>query len=158
MENASGRSLNAAMIARTLTASLALAPMVVGCARPGVDIGASANVKLDQPVPLRLDQPIEVRVLGLAVEYEGTFITEQLFNMVQTGSSAEYARAVYGKPDVESVLKDGSAVWKYHFRPTSSQGSVLGLLGGKKEDEPKPEHVITLVFIKDEKVTGKWRG
>jgi hypothetical protein len=134
-------------------------PMIaaVGCSNPGVEIGAKADLKLDQPIPIQLAQPIEVRISGLAVDYTGTFVTEQLYNMVQIGSSSEYARAIYGKPDEESTLKDGSAVWKYHYRPTSSQGSIFSLLG-KKDDEPKPEHIVTLVFIKEDKVSGKWRG
>jgi hypothetical protein len=141
-----------------LALSLAL---VGGCSNPGVDIGAKADVTLHQPVPLKVDQPIEVRIQGLAIEYDGTFITPTVFNMVEDGSSAEYARAIYGNPDYETKLSDGSIVWRYHYRPKSQQGSVLSVLGGgdkNTKDAPNPEHVTTLVFIRDDKVSGKWRG
>jgi hypothetical protein len=136
----------------------ALSTFVSGCAKPGVDIGAKADISMSQPVPVRLDQPIEVHIGGLTIEYEGTMITLPVFNMVEVGSSAEYAYALFGDPDFKSTLSDGSSVWRYAYRPKSQSGGLLGAFGSSNKEEPKPEHVTTLVFIRDNKVSGKWRG
>jgi hypothetical protein len=143
----------------------------VGCAR-GPTLGIEAEVGSDTPLALNLaatqpvtlnaaigmDQPLTVTIEGLAVPYEGTFITEALFDQVKENDSAEYVAAIFGKPDFESVLGDGTTVWRWKYRPTAQVGSVFSVFGNNDKKEPSPDHITAFAIFKDGKLARKWRG
>lgn len=146
--------------------------LVVGCAKPQVGVDARADVRIDKPVPIevaqpkpleiagpiRFDQPVNVTIQGLVIEYEGTFIPEPLFGQINEGDSEEYVAALFGKPDFESKLGDGTVVWRWKYRPKGQQGSLFNLFGTSKSDEPRPDHVSAIAIFKDGKLSKKWRG
>lgn len=153
---------------------LPIAATLVGCNGRGPTVGIDANVGSDTPLALNLaatqpvtlnaslgmDKPLNatVTIEGLAVPYEGTFITEALFNQVNENDSAEYVAAIFGKPDFETVLGDGTTVWRWKYRPTAQVGSLFSLIGGGDKKEPSPDHITAFAIFKDGKLARKWRG
>lgn len=128
-----------------------------------VGLLAAAMAGCDTSEPLRMEAtldlkgPIQMQIQGPVVRYEGTFVSEALFDEVQVGETSEsWARAAFGEPDRRSDLEDGSALLVWSYRLTEVEGSGLNIvdLGG----ESQPAQVTTILHVAEGVVIHKWRG
>lgn len=106
---------------------------------------------------LDLKGPIQMQIQGPVVRYEGTFVSEALFDEVVEGeTSRSWALAAFGEPDRQSDLEDGSALLVWSYRLTAVEGSGLNIVdfGG----ENQPAQVTTILHVADGVVIHKWRG
>jgi hypothetical protein len=176
----------ALVIALVVAAAVIGAAVFVGCGGIGVrmadDIGIepvslAEPVKVDGPitldalridetvpiaiqgsVPVALAGPITIQLEGPSVEYEGTYVSEALIERIQLGTTgADWILAVVGEPQSRTTLDDGSEIWKWVYRPTGSQQSLVSLLG-QDEEKPQPQPITAFVRLKDGLVIDKWRG
>ncbi|MFT3787602.1 MAG: hypothetical protein QM770_15790 [Tepidisphaeraceae bacterium] len=151
----------------------ALVAALAGCSgRPMLGVGVDANLSSSQPVALNvaasqpvvingalsLAHPVEITIQGLTIPYEGTFIPEPLFDQIADGDPPDFVAAIFGKPDFESTLSNGSVVWRWKYRPTAQAASLFSLFGSGDRKEPSPDHVSAIVIFKDGKLVRKWRG
>lgn len=128
--------------------------------------GCSDHMKLDSSMEgkletvIRADGPLQLQVQmqGPTIRYEGTYISDELLEYVKIGKSTdEWIVAVFGEPDARSVLKDGSEVWRWTYRPIEQQGSVVELFS-KSEKDPKLATRTVFILLRAGVVTEKWKG
>lgn len=126
-------------------------------------LGALALTGCDTSEPLRMEAsfelkgPITMQIQGPVVRYEGTFVSEGLFEQVkESETSASWVLAAFGEPDRRSPLEDGSELMVWSYRLSEVEGSGLNIVdfGG----ENQPEQVTTILHIADGVVIHKWRG
>ena len=129
---------------------LIVAAGLVGCQQPVVEVAGKADVGVDKP--------ISVKIEGLAIEFEGTFVTPELFAQIKPEQSQEYVAAIVGPPDHEAILGDGTTVWRWKYQPRSQQIPLFNLLSREDNKEPRPDHITTIVVFRDKKVLTTWRG
>lgn len=122
-------------------------------------IDQTVPIQIQGAVPIQLPGPVTIQIQGPSVEYEGTYISEALMERVQLGTTTgEWILAVIGEPQARTAMSDGSEIWKWVYRPTGSQGSLVNLLGQSDEKKPQPQPITAFVRIKDGVVVDKWRG
>ncbi|HEY0008653.1 MAG TPA: hypothetical protein VGB55_08010, partial [Tepidisphaeraceae bacterium] len=129
---------------RGVVAVLGFALLAAGCQQPTVEVAGKAS--------LGVDKPIEVRLEGLAIEFEGTFVTPELFGQIKQDQSVEYVAAIIGAPDYETKLGDGTLIWRWKYRPKSQQIPLFNFFGQSDNKEPRPDHITTIVVFRDNKV------
>lgn len=125
--------------------------------------GALAMAGCDTSEPLRMEAafelkgPITMQIQGPVVRYEGTFVSEALFDqVVQSETSRSWVLAAFGEPDRRSALEDGSELLVWSYRLSEVEGSGLNIVdfGG----ENQPEQVTTILHVANDVVIHKWRG
>lgn len=122
-------------------------------------IDQTVPIQIQGAVPIQLPGPVTIQIQGPSIEYEGTYISEALMERVQLGTTTgEWILAVIGEPQARTAMSDGSEIWKWVYRPTGSQGSLVNLLGQTDEKKPQPQPITAFVRIKDGVVVDKWRG
>lgn len=119
------------------------------------------DMKLDGRVEtvLKLEGPVtmNMQMQGPTIEYEGVHISDALLERVETGETTEdWVLAVLGEPTSKATLKDGSEIWKWSYKPTAQQASLLSLWGGT-EKEPRLQPSTAYLQLRDGVVVEKWR-
>ena len=125
-----------------------IAPLLTGC---------DTSKPLRMEATLDLKGPITMQVQGPSVRYEGTYVSDALFDLVKEGETSEsWIIAAFGEPDRASELEDGSALLVWEYNLTEVEGSGLNIVdfGGEKH----PAKITTMVQIRAGVVLHKWRG
>lgn len=116
--------------------------------------------KLDGTVTtvLKLDGPLQMQLQGPIVRYEGVYISDELFERVDSGDTTDdWLIAVFGEPTGRATLRDGTEIWRWTYRPIEQSGSVVELLGGDDQD-PKLATRAVFVQLRAGRVIEKWKG
>ncbi|MBL8745185.1 MAG: hypothetical protein JNK58_02390 [Phycisphaerae bacterium] len=101
---------------------------------------------------------LQVQVQGPTVRYEGTYISDELLERVVIGKATdEWVVAVFGEPDAQSKLRDGSQIWRWTYRPVEQKVSLVEVFGGS-EKEPKFSTRSVFIMLRDGVVVEKWKG
>jgi hypothetical protein len=129
---------------------------------PGCADHMSLETKMDGELAtsLRLDGPIQmhVQMQGPTLRYEGTYISDELLEHVEIGKATdEWIVAVFGEPDAQSTLKDGSEIWRWTYRPVEQQASMVEMFSSS-EKEPKLATRSVFVMLRHGVVVQKWKG
>ncbi len=109
---------------------------------------------------LRLEGPIQMQVQmqGPTIRYEGTYISDELLGHVEIGKATdEWLLAVFGKPDAQAALKDGSEIWRWTYRPVEQTASIVEMFSSS-EEEPKLATRSVFVMLRGGVVVEKWKG
>lgn len=119
--------------------------------------GCDTSEPLRMEAAFELKGPITMQIQGPVVRYEGTFVSEALFEqVVESETSRSWVLAAFGEPDRRSPLEDGSELMVWSYRLSEVEGSGLNIVdfGG----ENQPEQVTTILHIASGVVIHKWRG
>ncbi len=119
--------------------------------------GCETSEPLRMEAALDLKGPITIQVQGPSVRYEGTYVSEALFDVVKEGETSEsWIIAAFGEPDRVSDLEDGTMLLVWEYNLTEVEGSGLNIVdfGGEKH----PAKLTTMVHVRDGVVLQKWRG
>jgi hypothetical protein len=117
-----------------------------------------SEMKLDGS--LRLDGPVEItmNMTGPSVKYTGTYVSEKLLERVRLNSTrADWLVAVFGAPDVQAKLDDGTEIWRWSYLPLEQQGAIVDVFAGGGKDEPAVKQSVTVIQLRDGVVIDKWR-
>ena len=137
-----------------------------GCTIPPIETHIDADMhgtmelggQMAMNVGLDKLPPIVMQLRGPTVRYEGTYVSEELFERVHVGQTREdWLVAVVGKADVEANLEDGTVIWRWTYKPVEQEAAVVSLLSTSK-DEPRLRPVTTFVRLLRGVVVEKWRG
>lgn len=108
---------------------------------------------------MRLEGPIQIQMAGPSVTYEGTYVSEALFDQIDEGkTSGEWVLAALGEPDAMTSLSDGTELWRWSYQPVTQQGALITVWQTGGKDEPNIKQSITLIQLKNGLVAAKWRG
>lgn len=136
----------------------------VPCLLPLLGAGCSDHMRLDSNLngemaaTLKLDGPVEIRMQGPTVRYEGTYISDELLELVDAGeTTGEWVIAVFGEPDARTQLHDGSSIWRWTYRPVEQTASVIEIFGDE-EKEPRLSTRTVFCQVRDGIVIRKWSG
>lgn len=123
-----------------------------------VTLGEQVPVTVRETVPVTLAGPITLNVnLGDAAS-EGTYISEELFGLVELGATTiEWTEAVFGPPTRRTELGDRSEILVWRYRPMFAPGVFLSLRGDGPE-EPAPTPILVFIRFVDGVAADKWRG
>lgn len=119
--------------------------------------GCDTSEPLRMEAAFELKGPIMMQIQGPVVRYEGTFVSEALFDqVVESETSRSWVLAAFGEPDRRSPLEDGSELLVWSYRLSAVEGSGLNIVdfGG----ENRPEQVTTILHVANGVVIHKWRG
>lgn len=106
---------------------------------------------------LRLEGPIQMQIQGPAMKYTGTYISENLLDRVKEKETrADWILAVFGEPEEKGKLNDGTEIWKWIYRPTMQDSSLVTLFG-KDDEPPRPQQSATFLRMREGVVIEKWR-
>jgi len=117
------------------------------------------ELKGDLAGTFKLDGPmqIQMQMQGPTIKYEGTFISEKLFDRVKVGETeSDWLLAVLGEPNFKTALANGHEIWRWTYRPMEQTGSVLSVFGGSK-DEPTLQPSTSFIRLSGGTVVEKWR-
>ena len=146
---------------RRVAASAAVGMMsVVGGCLPSpmkleqrLDGEIKTTLKLEGPVQ------IQMQMQGPTIKYDGTFISERLFDRVNVNETrTDWILAVLGEPSSRAELDNGTTIWKWSYRPLEQEASLFSVFGGGSKDEPKLQTSTTFLRIdRGGLVLEKWR-
>lgn len=91
-----------------------------------------------------------------STSYTGRFISPTALEKIEVGKTkTDFVKATLGEPTCRSTLDDGSEVWRYDYKKTTSgSGTVFLLFNGDNHTEKQGS---TYVMFKDGVVAEKWR-
>ncbi len=86
----------------------------------------------------------------------GRYISDSSLDRVEVGKTKQdFVKATLGEPTCRSTLDDGSEVWRWDYKKTTSgNGTVFLLFSGDNHNEKQGS---TYVMFKDGVVSEKWR-
>jgi len=117
-----------------------------------------SSFRMDGQVAMRLDGPIEMKLQGPVLEYEGTYVSEELFKAVEIDrTQMEWVLAAFGEPDSKSVLGP-SELWVWRYRAAAVQGSPVKIMSISDGADAAPASMTVILEITNGIVTRKWRG
>lgn len=120
---------------------IALGTMLVGCGEMNMRVGMTSPIRIEGPM----------------IVYEGSYISDELFERIEPGKTTEdWVIALLGEPTSRFTLDDGSEVWKWVYREQGYNTSILKLTGD--EESPTLPQVLTFVRMDGNTVIEKWRG
>jgi hypothetical protein len=120
-------------------------------------VGCDTSKPLRMEAVLDLKGPITMEVRGPSVSYEGTYVSDGLYELVEEGVTSEtWIVAAFGEPDRRVELEDGSALLVWEYNLTAVEGSGLNIVDFG--DEGKPAKLTTLAHVANAIVIKKWRG
>ncbi len=108
----------------------------------------------------RLDGPVEItmNMTGPSTKYTGTYVSEKLLERVRLNSTrADWLVAVFGEPDVQAKLDDGTEIWRWSYLPLEQQGAIVDVFSTGGKDEPTVKQSVTVIQLRDGVVIDKWR-
>ncbi|MDZ4753947.1 MAG: hypothetical protein SGJ11_05565 [Phycisphaerae bacterium] len=125
---------------------------------------SSKPLQLDSTMKLegsfRLDGPVEItmNMTGPSTKYTGTYVSEKLLERVRLNSTrADWLVAVFGEPDVQAKLDDGTEIWRWSYLPLEQQGAIVDVFSTGGKDEPTVKQSVTVIQLRDGVVIDKWR-
>lgn len=139
-----------------------VASLLCGCSDKPITMNGNMTGRLDGQVQtaIKLEGPVQMQVQlqGPTIHYEGTYISDELVEEVQTGKTTDdWVLAVFGEPTAKADLRDGTTIWRWTYKPTEQQASVVDLFSS---DPKEPELAARTVFIqfRDSVAIRKWKG
>ncbi|MDX2115843.1 MAG: hypothetical protein SFZ24_09545 [Planctomycetota bacterium] len=136
---------------RSLSTLLALPLALTGAAGCG-------ETRMIMDGTMRLEGPIQMQTsfTGPSVSYNGTYISDALLERVEPGTTrADWILAVFGEPDQRAMLTDGTEIWKWTYRPSSQELSMVSLFGNS-EDKPASAARNVFVHLAENTVLEAW--
>lgn len=142
---------------------------IEGDVRADVSGHLNSNIKIADPVEvevrlppssLRIEGPIQVQMqlMSSSVRYAGTNVSDGLIEEVDVGKTTDdWILAVFGEPDFQADLQDGTTIWRYSYRPITQQASGLEVFG-KSDKEPELATRTVCVQFRDRIVIKIWQG
>lgn len=116
------------------------------------------EMAMNGSLALNIEGPIEVKLHGPVIEYEGTYISAELFDAVEIDrTQAEWVLAAFGEPDTKSPL-GASDLWVWRYRAASIEGSPVKIMTLGTGEDAAPASVTVILELTDGIVTRKWRG
>lgn len=137
--------------------SIAMAALLAGCSD---HMKLETDMRGDLATTLKLDGPIQMslQMQGPTIRYEGTYISDELLGHVEVGkTTGEWVLAVFGKPDAQTALKDGTEIWRWVYHPVEQQVSMVEMFSSS-EKEPKLAAHSVFVMLRAGVVVEKWKG
>jgi hypothetical protein len=125
-----------------------------------LDGNLTTNLTGQLGTSLRLEGPmtIQVQVQGAGIKYEGTYISDELFDHVKLNEATDdWVLAVFGPPSARTPLRDGTEIWRWVYRPTSQESPIFEVFN-KSEKEPKLATRAVFVQFRNQVVIKKWKG
>lgn len=115
------------------------------------------------PVPVQgsvqVEGPILVQMQGPSIRYEGTFVSEDIFEAIEPNkTSMAWVLAVLGEPDRRATLDDGSELLVWAYRLAAVEGSIVDVFTIGDGDKKAPANVTTVLRAANGIVLEKWRG
>ncbi len=163
----SAAAVAAALAATLLAACASDKPMTLnsnlnGDMKLGGDMKLSGDMKLDGDMKagLSVEGPIQIsmQLQGPTIKYEGTYISDELFEIVKNGkTTSDWILAVFGEPTAEAMLQDGTAIWRWTYKPTMQEAAVIEVFADEKK-QPKLATRTVFVQLKEGVVIEKWKG
>lgn len=137
------------------TALVCLTGVLSGCAdRMALD----SNLNGQLTTTLKVDGPLQLQMQGPTIKYDGTYISDDLLARIEPGTTTDdWILAVLGEPDARAQLRDGTQIWRWTYRPTEQQVSVVEVFS-KTEKEPKLATRVVFVQLRAGLVIEKWKG
>jgi hypothetical protein len=136
---------------------LPLLALVAGCSDQ-LKLDGNVNGQITTAIKLEGPVQLQMQVQGPIVKYEGTYISDDLFGQIQVSKATDdWILAVLGEPDARSTLRNGTEIWRWTYRPTEQQASIVELWT-KTEKEPKLAARSVFLQIKSGVVIEKWKG
>lgn len=87
--------------------------------------------------------------------HSGSFISPQTMSQIQPGSNEDFVLATLGPPTSKTDLSDGTSLWRWTWRQTSSSdGRVFLLLNTDSHSE---RQASAFVQMRDGVVVKSWR-
>ncbi len=87
--------------------------------------------------------------------HSGAYISPQTMSQIQPGSGEDFVLATLGPPTTKTDLSDGTSLWRWTWRQTSSSdGRVFLLLNTDSHSE---RQASAFVQMKDGTVVKSWR-
>lgn len=107
---------------------------------------------------MRLEGPIQIQMAGPSVTYEGTYVSQPMFDRVKVGvTTGEWLLAVFGPTSAQTPLSTGTELWRWTCQPASEQISFLTVLSVGGDKEPSMRRSLAIVELRDGVVIDKWR-
>lgn len=140
---------------RRIITGLRLLPVLgilPACAAPN-PMKLESTFRLDGPITLNM------QMNGPSMEYEGTFISEELFKAIELKeTSAEWVLAAFGEPDRKGQTVQGGDLWVWQYRAATVQGSPVKIMNIGDDDNQTPPSMTVVLEIVNGVVLRKWRG
>lgn len=129
----------------------------IGCST-SEPLRLDGSLKLDGSMAVSLEGPIEMKLQGPVLEYEGTFISAELYEAVELDrTQMEWVLAAFGEPDDERALGP-SELWVWRYRAAAVQGSPVKIMSLGTGEDAAPASMTVILEITNGIVTRKWRG
>jgi hypothetical protein len=154
-------ALAGACIATQLTGCSTDKPMTLNSNLNGdMKLGGDMKLSGDMKAGLSVEGPIQIsmQLQGPTIKYEGTYISDELFEVVKTGKTTDdWILAVFGEPTAQAALKDGTSIWRWTYRPTMQEAAVIEVFADEKK-QPKLATRTVFVQLREGVVIEKWKG
>lgn len=126
--------------------------------------GCSERMQLDSNLngklatSFQIEGPIQMQVQGPTIRYEGTYISDELLDIVKIGTTTDdWILAVMGEPDARTTLRNGTDIWRWTYKPIEQQGSMVEVFT-RTEKEPKLAARSVFVQLREGIAIEKWKG
>lgn len=115
--------------------------------------------ELKGDMAFKIEGPIQIQMQGPTIKYEGTYISDPLYEIVKPGeTTSDWIIAVFGEPNVRTELRDGTEVWRWTYKPIAQESAIIEVFGSDEKKEPKLTTRTVFVQIRDDVVIQKWKG
>lgn len=133
-----------------------------GCSDKPITMNGNMTGRLEGQVDtaLKLEGPVQIQmqVQGPTIRYEGTYISDELIDEVETGKTTDdWILAVFGEPTAKAELRDGTTIWRWTYKPTAQEASVVEIFSSN-EEEPKLATRTVFIQFRDAVAIRKWKG
>lgn len=108
---------------------------------------------------MRLEGPVQIQtsIEGPSIQYEGVYVSDALIKRVDKNKTrSDWILAVFGTPNDQSELSDGSSIWKWSYRPSSQKISIVSVFGGSGDDKPASAPRTVFAHMRDDVVVDIW--
>lgn len=123
--------------------------------------GCDTSKPLRMEAAMRLDGPvtIQMQMQGPTVRYDGTFVSEKLFEEIKVDrTSEEWVLAALGEPDRRLELRDGGALLVWAYRLAEVEGAFVNVVEVGDDEKKQPSNMTTILRLEGGVVREKWRG
>ena len=128
---------------------------LAGCSSGPLEL--KSDMKLEGS--FKLEGPVTIQMSGPEIQYDGTFVSEELFNRIELGRTSRlWVVTVLGDPDRSAVLADGSEVLVWSYSLSAIAGQMVEVLKFGEDEKQRPATLTTVVRFVDGVVEEKWRG
>lgn len=144
-------------VARALLAAAPCVTLTISGCSTDKPLRLEGEMRMEGDISMSLEGPIEMKLQGPILEYEGTYISEAMFDAVDLKETrAEWVLAAFGEPDEKRAMGSGE-LWVWRYRAAAVQGSPVKIMNIGDETAAPPSMTVVLE-LSDGIVTRKWRG